>query len=256
MPTESILVVSTNNKVSDIMPKNSLLNDDQAEPDPRSRYGFFKRIMTTYDRKFVWLLALLYTNGGFKALFLTVAQEMFKTQYHQGPDQLQITLAYILFPWNFKIFYGIISDTMAIPGTSKAKNKGYLIFFSVVQLIALLFISFKDYESSDSLLFLLIIVSFSGAFLDVVVDGVSCIQQRRDLKYGSQDLNTWAWGFQGLGAIFSAGQGGYIAEHSKARYAFIAYAVIALIGLIYSIVLDKEIEDNEDESENGEEPGV
>ena len=53
--------------------------DTAAEPSPKSEPKYLDRILKTYDRTFIGILALLYINGGFKVLFLTVAQDMFKT---------------------------------------------------------------------------------------------------------------------------------------------------------------------------------
>ena len=153
---------------------------------------------------------------------------------------------WILFPWNFKILYGIVSDTASFSCFEGGSKRVLLITFSFVQLVSLVLICLFNFESSQTLLYLIVCCSLCGAFLDVVIDGITCVEQRKDLKYGSQDLNTWAWVFQGLGAIVGAGLGGLIAEYGVPRHAFVPYAIVVLACFICSFMLSPTIEKSDD----------
>lgn len=208
-----------------------------------SDLSFMKRIWRTYDHSFIGLLGLTYVNGGFKVLYTIVLQEMFKSKYMLGPDKLQVALAFITLPWNLKIFYGIVSDTIPVPFFKGASKKGYLFVFSVVQTICLLLAAIVDFESSEVLLYIFFICSLCGAFMDVVIYGVACIQQRKDLKYGAQDLNTWSWVFQGVGAIVGSAISGPIVQNWVPRYTFFFYALVTLAGSFCAFFLSKKLEE-------------
>lgn len=74
----------------------------------------------------------LYINGGFKILYSVALKEMFKTTYMLSPNQLQVAETFIISPWDFKVFYGIISDTVRLPYFKSGPKRGYLILFSMI----------------------------------------------------------------------------------------------------------------------------
>ena len=100
---------------------------------------------------------------------------MFKTKYLMGPDELQVAQAFIILPWDFKVLYGVISDTIPIPGLAHASKKGYLILFSTVQFVCLLMAAAVDFSSAEVLIHLFFTCSLCGAFMDVVIDGIATI---------------------------------------------------------------------------------
>ena len=106
---------------------------------------------------------------------------------------MQIVDAFIMFPWDFKILYGIICDTVKLPYFSRSPKRGYIMLFALFQ-FSVLFSSasivFKSYKTLELMFF---IASLCGAFMDVAIDGLTTIQQRKDSKRGAQDLQTMAW---------------------------------------------------------------
>ena len=78
-------------------------------------------------------------------------------------------------PWEFKLLYGIICDTVLLPGYEKSPKKGYLICMGVIQTIALLFIASIEFENYITLMYLITLVSLVGAFMDVVIDGIMTV---------------------------------------------------------------------------------
>jgi hypothetical protein len=88
---------------------------------------------------------------------------------------LNIVNAFIVFPWDFKILYGIICDTIKLPYFSKSPKRGYIILFAIIQfsvLFASASIVFDNYKTLELMFF---IASFCGAFMDVVIDGLTTI---------------------------------------------------------------------------------
>ena len=94
--------------------------------------SFLGRITANYDRSFVSNLAFLYVNGGFKVLYSVALKEILKSNYGMSPNQLQVAEAFILFPWDFKILYGIVADTIILPCFSLAPRRGWVLIFSLV----------------------------------------------------------------------------------------------------------------------------
>ena len=72
-------------------------------------------------------------------------------------------------PWTPKLFYGIITDSFPICGSRK---KSYIIIMSLLQCICALAIATIDFGSANIIASLGFVITFSGALLDVVVDGV------------------------------------------------------------------------------------
>lgn len=89
--------------------------------------------------------------------------------------------------------------------------------------------------------------------MDTVIDGVNCIQQRRDPKGGAQDLQTLAWGAQSLAAIYSSSMGGYLTDQGLARYSFYQYAVVSLVGGLTALMMSESVEKNQEVMKDVEE---
>ena len=176
----------------------------------KNQKSFWSRMRHNYDASFSAMLSLLYMNGGFKSLYQVAFQNMLKYTYNISPNQIQVAMAVIIIPWDFKILYGIICDTIVMPCFKKGPRRGWLIIFSLIQTIFLMCAGTYQWKSSSTLVWIFIICSLCGAFMDSVIDGITCVQQRKDHKYGAQDLQTWSWTFQSVGGISSSIIGGFI----------------------------------------------
>ena len=188
-------------------------------------------------------LSFLYINGGFKVLYTVALMEILRVTYGLNPDELQVAEAFMLFPWDFKILYGIICDTLSLPRFEKAPKRGYIILFSIIQFVCLFLSGAFVFEKSVTLINMFFISSLSGAFMDVVIDGITCAQQRRDPERGAQDLQTLAWFSQSVGAISASIIGGYIVDYSEARYCFYLYAMISLGVAITAYWMSQDLEE-------------
>ena len=136
----------------------------------------FRRICSIYDRSFITNLALVYINGGlFQSLNNVALRAIFKTTYHFNPTQLQVQMAFNILPWDFKLFYGIIADTVVLPCFKKESRKGWIIIFSLVVLVCMLFVLLMEIESSRIFGIIFFTVSISTAFMDTTIDAITCV---------------------------------------------------------------------------------
>ena len=91
------------------------------------------------------------------------------------PDQIQVSMTFITTPWDVKILYGIISDTVKLPFFAEAPKKGYIILFSLINVICLACNGLITYESSKPLMMIFFVSNVCGAFTDCVIDGITTI---------------------------------------------------------------------------------
>lgn len=71
---------------------------------------------------------------------------------------------------------------------------------------------FFPLENPNFFVFFIFMTSFAGAVMDVVVDGLMVVQQRRDPISGSEDLQTFSWAMVGLGGVLGSLFGGYLTD--------------------------------------------
>lgn len=95
---------------------------------------------------------------------------------------------FIFLPWDFKILYGIICDTVVLPYFSKSPKRGYIILLSSIQLLCLGLSALIIFDSPEPLKYIFFTNALCIAFVDVVIDGMNCIQQRKDPVNGAEDL--------------------------------------------------------------------
>jgi predicted MFS family arabinose efflux permease len=70
--------------------------------------------------------------------------------------------------------------------------------------------------------------------MDVVIDGITCIQQKNDPKNGAEDVQTFAQFTRNAASISGSLFGGLLAKHSQPQYAFYIYGVVSLICCVSS----------------------
>ena len=108
---------------------------DKFSPPVSNSPSYFTRITKTYDISFLGTLGALYINGGFKILFSLVLIEILRTEYDSNADNLQLFLTYVMIIWDFKVLFGIITDTVKLPlgqSFNKAPRRGYIILLSFI----------------------------------------------------------------------------------------------------------------------------
>jgi hypothetical protein len=72
-------------------------------------------------------------------------------------------------PWVPKLVYGIFTDTFPIFGSRK---RSYLIIMGLLQTVTSFLLASIAFESAYSVAALVTVMAFSGACMDVVVDGL------------------------------------------------------------------------------------
>jgi hypothetical protein len=77
------------------------------------------KLWNLYDRSFLICYALQYFNSGFKVLVSIGGSALFKNSYGLEPATTALLTMVIWMPWDFKIIYGILGDTIPICGSRK-----------------------------------------------------------------------------------------------------------------------------------------
>ena len=77
-------------------------------------------------------MSFVMANGGFVILYSIALKEIFKSHYKMEPDEMQLAGAYIFIPWDAKILYGIMCDTVKLPFFSQGPKRGYIIIFCFI----------------------------------------------------------------------------------------------------------------------------
>ena len=100
-------------------------------------------------------------------------------------------MTFVLIAWDFKILFGIITDTVKLPlgaTFNKAPRRGYIMLLAFIQAVCLLVAAFYKFEDKMYFFWLFFTVAFCSCFMDVVIDGICCIMQRKDPVNGAHDL--------------------------------------------------------------------
>ena len=168
----------------------NLEDDIVADYEARQRRSccetcFLTRLFRTYDTHFLIAITFQYFNTGVKTMMTLALLDMFKNKYKLEPAYEQELQAILLLPWTPKLFYGIITDTFPICGSRK---KSYIILMGMIQCAASLCIALIPFEDAEPVAALGTVIFFTGAFMDVVVDGLMVQQQRLDPVNGSEEL--------------------------------------------------------------------
>jgi hypothetical protein len=92
------------------------------------------------------------------------------------PDTTQLLTTIIFLPWVTKFLYGIIADTVPIFGSRK---KAWLVIMGLLQFVSMMI------KNISLLTFILTLMSFSGAYIDVVMDAIMVIEAKKNPVTGS-----------------------------------------------------------------------
>lgn len=95
--------------------------------------------------------------------------DLFKNEFELEPAETQFLMSVMTLPWTPKLFYGIITDTFPI---CKSRKRSYIILMGLVQGICAIAIPFIPTRTPEAFCALGTMIALSGAFMDVVVDGL------------------------------------------------------------------------------------
>ena len=89
-----------------------------------------------------------------------------------NPGEVTEIWAIIYIPWGTKLLYGLISDNIPLFGS---KKKSYLILMGFVQFLCLIYLYLVPDLSIFGITLLLVLVSLSESFVNVVSYGLMVI---------------------------------------------------------------------------------
>ena len=86
------------------------------------------------------------------------------------------------------------------------------------------------------------LINLSGAFMDVVVDGLMVCQSRADPEFGSEELQTYSWALYGLGGVAGGLIGGELTYIGALDYVFYTIGVMGFLVAITGLLMSKKLE--------------
>ena len=86
------------------------------------------------------------------------------------------------------------------------------------------------------------LVNFSSAFMDVIVDSMMVIQARKDLKHGSEKLQSFSWIVRGFGGITGAIVSAVMTEYFHPKWCILIYSILGFFIAYSGIMLNKDID--------------
>jgi hypothetical protein len=111
-------------------------------------------------------------------------------------------------PWNYKIYYGILSDCVPILGSHR---RSYICLAGLIGTLAFIGLGLlgdaSSYEDKQDLVdivkWLVLITSLSTAFCDVCTDALVAANAKMESQNGAGDLQSLCWGALAVGGITS-----------------------------------------------------
>ena len=196
-------------------------------------FGLFRHLWKMYDHSVLFVIMFNYFNNGASSMCLMVIVNMYQDSYFVTPLAAQLHVACIGFPVIFAFFYGLLSDSLPIMGSRK---RSYLIIMSILQVLSCsAFVFFAD-RSVNIATGMLAINSLAMTWLDVIVDGMIVVEQRKDPVHGSADLQVFSYICLAAGGILPNAIAIPVALYYGLSFCFLVPAVIGF--LILAAALD------------------
>jgi hypothetical protein len=178
-------------------------------------------------------------------MLIMAMNNLYEAKYGIGDTVASVYIANTNWPWALKIFYGIICDSIAICGSSK---RAYVVLMGLLQTATLLAVALFPGMSAASVMWWTLFYSVGGAFMEVVCQGMLVVECRKDPKYGSEDLQTFAWIWYGVGGTVGCFTAGILTSiYPNGPGALACYAFCAIFTAILGIsgfFLSKDLEEN------------
>ena len=100
-----------------------------SEQERIKKMCFCRRVWNKYDRNFLVVYGIQYSNLGLKFLQSIALQDLFKNYYELEPSKTQFYITLVWMPWSLKIIYGVVADSFSPCGSRK---KSWIIFWGLV----------------------------------------------------------------------------------------------------------------------------
>jgi MFS family permease len=140
------------------------------------------------------------------------------------PSAQQDLLAMAGLPWNYKVFYGMMSDALPIKGSNR---RSYIFLAGVLGVAGFIGLgSCGDMAAPSTVLWFLFMTQLSTAFCDVCTDALVAENAKLESESGAGNLQSLCWCALGVGGILSSMCAGYVYEALDARLCFFISALI------------------------------
>jgi hypothetical protein len=199
-------------------------------------------IWVQFDSSFLAVMLMCNFSQGFKQFLDLSLLTLYKDVLKVEPAETQAFMGIIAIPWSLKIVYGFISDNVEI---FHSKRRGHIIMNTSVSMLSMLAIILMG-ENSDKI-FVTVCIFISQicmAYNDTVIDALTIQASQQGVKNGNQNLNSWSFIMQALGAI----SGGLMAEFINLEHVlgpfkvFSVYLVLQLMFLVAAIYMNDSME--------------
>ena len=108
------------------------------------------------------------------------------------PHQQTILLTTVGLPWNYKIFYGLLSDGVPIAGSHRRSYIFLAGLFGVIGFVGMGLIA-DDGANPDLVMYLLALTTLSTAFCDVCTDALVAANAKLESEAGAGNLQSLCW---------------------------------------------------------------
>ena len=98
------------------------------------------------------------------------------------------------------------------------------------------------YRSAAAFCALGTLIYFSGAFMDVVVDGLMVCQARLDPENGSEELQAYSWACVGVGGILGGVLGGELTYVGALDYVFYVIGLLGFLVALSGCMMNRNLE--------------
>ena len=108
-------------------------------------------------------------------------------------------------PWNYKVIYGVMSDTLPIGGSNRRSYIALAGFLGIAGFIGLYFVSLGDLgpDQVQAVTVLLLLTNLSTAFCDVCCDALVATNAKMESEAGAGNLQSLCWMMLGVGGAIS-----------------------------------------------------
>ncbi len=165
-------------------------------------------------RQIAFLAGIVYFTQGALGISGLSLPLFLRNELHWSVSKIATVSSLAAFPWIFKIFYGLISDSFPIRGY---RRKPYLLICSLFSMLGWLTLI----KQPSTVFWVACAMSLSNlgfAAVDVVTDGLIVEHSRGPLNSFFQSI---AWGARSAGSIISGIAGGWLAYHWPHKHVFL-----------------------------------
>ena len=89
---------------------------------------------------------------------------------------------------------------------------------------------------------LFMLVNFSSAFMDVIVDSMMVIQSRHDKENGSEKLQSFSWIVRGFGGISGSLIAAFMTEYFHPKWCILVYSLLGILIAYSGLNLNPKID--------------